>query len=66
MSGQGQVKGHNEVFSHFGAPGRLDGLQRAHTHSKYWVHVQEGYCMNMNGILKKVKVKVRSQKVTMK
>ena len=44
----------------------MDGLKRAHTHPKSWVNVQEGYCGRMNGILKKVKVNVRSQKVNIK
>ena len=66
MSGEGQVKDHNEAFSHFVAPGRLDRLQRAHTRPKWWVNVHEGYCTSMNVIPKKVKVTVRSQKVTIK
>ena len=66
MSGPGQVKGHHGAFSHFGVPGRLDELHRAHTHPKWWVNVREGYCMSMKGILEKVKVKVRTQKVTIK
>ena len=64
MSGPGQVKGHNEAFSHLGVPDRLDELQRAHTHPKCWVNVYEGYCVSMKGILEKIKV--RSQKVTIK
>ena len=48
-----QVKGHIEAFSHFGLPGRLDGLQRAHTHPKCCVDVQEGYCVGTKGIRKK-------------
>ena len=66
MPGQGQVKGHNETFSHFGLSSRLDGPQRAHTHPEYWVNVHERYCMGVKGILKKFKVKVRSQKVIVK
>ena len=48
-----QVKGHNEAFSHFGLPGRLGGLQRAHTHRKCWVNVNEGCCMSTEGIRKR-------------
>ena len=51
-------------FSHFGVPGQLDGLQRDNIRPKCLVNVHEGYCMRMKGILKKFKVKVRSQKVT--
>ena len=36
VSGQGQVKGQYEAFSHVGPSGRLDGLQRAQTHSECW------------------------------
>ena len=64
MSGPGQVKGHNEAFSHFGVLGWLDELQRAHTHPKCWEDVHEGYGMSMKGILENVKAKVRSKKVT--
>ena len=46
---QGQVKGHNETVSRFGVPGRVDGLQRTHTHPKCWVNVHEGYRMRMKG-----------------
>ena len=69
MSGQGpgQVKVHNEAFSHFGfQAGWLDGLQRAHTHPKCWVNVREGHCMRIKGILKNVRLKVYSHKVTIK
>ena len=66
MSGPGQVKDHIEAFSHFVVPGWLDELQKAHTHLKCWVNVHEGYRMSMKGILEKVNVKVRSQKVTTK
>ena len=66
MSGPGQVKGHNEAFSHFEVPGRLDELQRAHTHPKCSANVQEGYCVRIMCIHKKVEVKVRSQLITKK
>ena len=66
MSGPGQAKGHNEALSHFAVPGRLDELQRAYTHPKFWVNIHERYCMSMKGIFEKVKVKVRSQEVTIK
>ena len=36
------------------------------TYPKSWVNVHEGYCMSTKGLLKKVKVKVASQKVTLK
>ena len=65
VSGQGNVKGHHEAFSHFGLLGRLDELQRVHTHQKCCVNSHEGYCMGTKGI-KKVQFKVRSQKVTIK
>ena len=65
MPGQGQVKGHNKAFSYFGAQGRLDGLQRGRTHATCWVNVHEGYCMSMNGILKKSRSR-SGHKITIK
>ena len=53
MSGQDQVKGHNEAFSPFGLSGQLDGLQGDHTHPKCWIDVHKGYCIGMKGILTK-------------
>ena len=64
-----QVKVRSKVTmkaSHFGLSGWLDGLQRAHTQPKCLVNVHEGNCMSTKGIHKKVKIKVRSQKVTIK
>ena len=59
VSGQGQVKFHNEAFSHFGLSGRLGGLQKAHTHPKCWIIVHKESSMSMKDILKKVKVNIR-------
>ena len=66
VSRQGQVKGHNEAYSPFVFSGQLDGLQRGQTHPKSWIHLQKGYCISTKGIFTKVKVKVRSQNVTIK
>ena len=54
MSGQGQVKGHNEtMFSPFGISGRLDGLGRGQTHSKCLIDIRKGYCISTKGIFTK-------------
>ena len=53
MSGQGQVKGHNEAFSPFGLSGRLDGLERGQTHPKCWIDIRKGYCISTKGIVTK-------------
>ena len=45
MSGQSQVKCHDEVFSSFGLLGRLDGLQRGETHPKCWINVLKVNCI---------------------
>ena len=36
VSGQGHIKDRNVALSPFGLSGRLDGLQRAESHSKCW------------------------------
>ena len=62
MSGQGQVKCNNEALwarlnGQLGYPlgslGRLDGLQRGHSHPKCWIDVNKEYWISTKGILTK-------------